>query len=53
MTKPKRKINPYLSSARAYWRLAAKAERAGQSQQARIYRSIADRRYSKYLRDRS
>lgn len=48
MTKP----DARLSRARAYWRLAAKADRAGQSARGRQYRAIADRLHAEYLRNR-
>lgn len=41
-----------LNSARAYYRLAAKAERAGQSKQAEHYRDVANRLVDQDRRDR-
>jgi hypothetical protein len=41
-----------LSRAYAYWRLAAKAERAGNDRQAESYRGIADRSYQEYQRQK-
>jgi hypothetical protein len=43
MTKTRKKPSARLKSARAYYRLAAKADRAGQFRQAKSYRKIADR----------
>lgn len=37
-----------LAQASAYWRLAAKADKAGQPVQADRYRQIADSRYAEY-----
>jgi hypothetical protein len=43
MTKTRKKPSARLKSARAYYRLAAKADRAGQFRQAESYRKLADR----------
>jgi hypothetical protein len=48
----KKRVPAKLASARAYWRLAAKAERAGDYRTAGHYRSIGDRRFKEYQRDR-
>lgn len=40
-----------LAQARAYYRLAAKAERAGQYQQADTYRRLADQRVERNRRN--
>jgi hypothetical protein len=47
----KRKVAPKLASARAYWRLAAKARRHGQWADAQRYQDIGDRKHAQYLRD--
>jgi hypothetical protein len=46
-----RKVPTKLASARAYWRLSAKFERAGQFKQALHYHDVGDRFYRMYLRD--
>lgn len=52
MSAPRRRPVPLkLRQARAYWRLAGKAERAGQTKVAAHYRLIADRRYRSYDAD--
>jgi RecA-family ATPase len=44
---------PYrLSRARAYWRLAAKADKAGNHAQAKDYRTTGDRIHAEYLREK-
>lgn len=47
-----RKQSVALASARAYYRLAAKADRAGQAQLARHYRAVADRKVAADRRQR-
>jgi RecA-family ATPase len=47
----RRRVPRKLSTARAYWRLAAKAERAGDTRQADRYTALADRSYRAYQRD--
>lgn len=47
-----RKQSRRLSSARAYYRLAVKAQMAGQSRQADVYRKLADRLVSEDRRNR-
>lgn len=42
--------HPKLAQARAYWRLAAKADRAGSHRQAEHYRSVAESKYREYQR---
>ena len=44
--------NPKTNSARAYYRIAAKFQRAGQHQQAEHYRKVADRLTDQVRRDR-
>jgi hypothetical protein len=39
-----------LRSARSYWRLAAKARRAGNYKQGDHWQGVGDRRYQEYLR---
>lgn len=39
-----------LRQARAYWRLSAKAMRAGNGRLALIYQATADRKYAQYRR---
>lgn len=46
-----RKVPQKLASARAYWRLAAKADRNGNTKQAEHYRSVANRRFALHQRD--
>lgn len=46
------KRHPTLARAQAYWRLAAKARRAGQSQQAELYADIGDRLHREWQRGR-
>jgi hypothetical protein len=53
MTGRRKPVPAALSQARAYWRLAAKAERAGQYAQADSYRKTADRRHAEYLRNKA
>lgn len=45
-----RKTPAQLARARAYWRLAAKAERAGSHSMAEHYRRMAERAYAGYRR---
>lgn len=52
MTKTRKKPSARLKSARAYYRLAAKADRAGQSRQAEGYRKVADRKVAEDRRER-
>ena len=47
-----RKVPAKLSTARAYWRVAAKFEKAGDYRQAEHYRSVGDRFHRAYLRDK-
>ena len=47
----KRRVPHKLSQARAYWRLAAKADRQGNYKQGEFYRQIGDRAYRGYLRE--
>jgi hypothetical protein len=47
-----RKQSPTLASARAYYRLAAKADRAGQHNLADHYRRVADRKVAEDRRRR-
>jgi len=47
----KRKVPAKLATARAYWRLAAKAERAGNYRERDHWRSTGDRFYRMYQRD--
>jgi hypothetical protein len=47
----RRPVHPKLAQARAYWRLAARAEKAGQLKAATHYRQIGDRRYATYQAD--
>jgi hypothetical protein len=51
-TKRKQKRPAKLASASAYYRLAAKADRAGQGKQAEHWRGVADRLVSSHRRDR-
>jgi hypothetical protein len=44
--------NAKLSKAYAYWRLAAKARKNGQSYLADHYQRIADQAHASWLRDR-
>jgi hypothetical protein len=44
--------NPKTNSARAYYRLAAKFDRAGNRRQAEHYRKVADRLTDEVRRDR-
>jgi hypothetical protein len=46
-----KRVPAKLASARAYWRLAAKADRAGNYALGRQYRATGDRRYREYQRD--
>jgi hypothetical protein len=47
-----KKVPAKLASARAYWRLAAKAEKAGDYRTAAHYRDTGDRRFREYQRGR-
>ena len=47
-----RKVPTQLASARAYWRLAVKFERAGNYKQGEHYRNVGDRFYRRYQRDK-
>lgn len=42
--------HPYLASAQAYWRLAAKADRAGNYALGKQYRHTGDMKYRQYQR---
>lgn len=46
----RRRVHPHLASARAYWRLSAKADRAGQYAQAAQYTRMGDSRFAAYKR---
>lgn len=48
---PEMPRSPLLSSASAYYRLAAKARRAGNYQQAKHYEGVADRKMAEYRRN--
>jgi hypothetical protein len=52
MTNRKRRPSE-LNRASAYYRLAAKADKAGQYKQGAHWRDIADRLVAKYQRERS
>jgi hypothetical protein len=48
----RRHVHPHLASARAYWRLSAKADKAGRYAQAAQYTRMGDSRYAAYQRSR-
>lgn len=51
MTAARKKRPALLSQASAYYRLAAKADRAGNHTEAARYRGIADRRVAQHRRN--
>jgi hypothetical protein len=50
MPRTRKRQHPYLASARAYFRVAAKFDRAGDSRSATHYRGVAERRMNDYYR---
>jgi hypothetical protein len=51
MSTPRKRTNPKLASARAYWRLAWKARRAGNWKQGESFQKAGDRLYDQYRRE--